>query len=286
MRDDLVPLGEYLRARRNVRQPEDVGLERFPGRRVPGLRRDEVAALAGISAEYFLRLEQGRGARPSDQVLQSLARVLGLDDEARSYLFRLATGSAASTGRTPSHSADQIARVLGQWTQTPAYLSDAHRDIVASNPLASILGHGGLAEGSNVVLDLFHPRMKGALVEWETMTRSAVATLRRDADPASPRLRELVRALSQDPDFVRIWARYDVSGPEVVTFHQQIDGVGEIEIEAQNFGVRSMPGHLLTVLSAPAGSTASALFAHLVASLAAPDEAGTTRASHSELARS
>jgi hypothetical protein len=89
---------------------------------------------------------------------------------------------------------------------------------VAANPLASILGHGGLSQGSNVVLDLFHPRMKATLAEWETMTRSAVATLRRDADPASPRLRELLRSLSPDPDFVRIWARHDVSGPEVVTF--------------------------------------------------------------------
>lgn len=269
MREDLAPLGEYLRARRNVRQPEEVGLPRGSGRRVPGLRRDEVADLAGISAEYYLRLEQARGARPSDQVLQSLARVLGLDGEAKTFLLRLAVGEDPRTSRAaaPPHSAEQIARVLGQWSHTPAYLTDSHRDVIAANRLATHLGYGGLGAGSNIVVGLFNDRMKQTLAEWEEMTRSAVATLRLDADPASPRLREIVELLSSDPDFVRIWARYDVSGPELVTFHQQMEGVGAIEIEAQNFSVRSMPGHLLTVLAGPPGSAASALFAKLAAAL-------------------
>src|SRR4051812_38610288 len=85
-------LAEFLHARRRVCQPEDHGIFRDPGRRVPGLRRDEVARLAGISTEYYLRLEKGRSTRPSDQVLHALAGALLLDDDSRQYLFRLATG--------------------------------------------------------------------------------------------------------------------------------------------------------------------------------------------------
>ncbi|WEO76454.1 helix-turn-helix transcriptional regulator [Cryobacterium sp. SO2] len=266
----LIVLGEFLRARRNVCQPEDAGIFRDPGRRVPGLRRDEVARLAGISAEYYLRLEKGRGGRPSDQVLNALARALGLDADSRQYLLRVASGELPSPFDAVGESADRIARVLGHWTHTPAYISDSNRDIVAANPLATVFGHGGLSAGSNVVVDLFNDRMKSTLVEWEAMTRSSVAGLRRDADPFSPRLAELVEQLSADPDFVRMWARYDVSGPEDAHIRMVVENVGTIEIEVQNFAVRSMPGYLLTVLAAPPQSLTAMVFSSLAASLDAP----------------
>ena len=264
---ESVALGEYLRARRNVCPPEDAGIPSDPNRRVTGLRRDEVASLANISPEYYLRLEQGRGTRPSDQVLASLARALNLDAESRQYLFRLASGEHPRPPLPPEESADRIARVLAKWTHTPAYVSDSHRDIVAANPLATILGHGGLAAGNNVVIDLFNDRMKRTLAQWEPMTRSALASLRQDADPFSPRLKEIVDELSVDPDFVRLWSRYDVSGPEDAQIQQEIENVGEITIDLQNFTVRSMPGYLLTVLSAPPQSLTEHVFAHLAASL-------------------
>jgi len=242
MADGSLVLGEFLRARRNVCQPEDVGIHREPRRRVPGLRRDEVARIAGISAEYYLRLEQGRGSRPSDQVLDALARALLLDADSRQYLFRIASGEVPSPLVPAAESADRIARLLGHWTHTPAYVADSNRDIVASNPLATAFGYGGLAAGSNVVLDLFDPRMKRILVEWEPMTRSALASLRRDADPSSPRLGQIIDELSADADFVRLWARHDVSGSEDASIHVLLEEVGAIEMEVQNFTVRSMPG--------------------------------------------
>lgn len=263
MDDASTSLGEYLRARRAVTQPEDVGIVPTPGRRVTGLRRDEVAALAGISREYYLRLEQGRGARPSDQVLLSLCRALRLDHEATAYAFRLVSGRLLTPAPVPRDSADRIVRALSAWTHTPAYVTDPHRDIVAANPLATVFGHGGLSAGGNQLRHLFVPRMKETLVEWEAMSRAAVATLRRDAVPQSPRLREIVAELSSDPDFVRIWARHDVSGPEDATFHILVEGVGEIPVDAQNFAVRSMPGYQLTVLSAPPGAVTAAVFARL-----------------------
>ncbi|KQX05218.1 MULTISPECIES: helix-turn-helix domain-containing protein [unclassified Leifsonia] len=267
MSAESVALGEFLRARRNVCQPEDVGIARDAGRRVAGLRRDEIARIAGISAEYYVRLERGRGARPSDQVLNALARALQLDSDSRRFLFRLASGDLPTPELPAADSAERIARVLSQWTHTPAYVSDSNRDIVASNHLATVFGHGGLAAGSNVALDLFVDRMKKTLVEWEPMTRSTLAGLRRDADPFSPRLKEIVDELSVDPDFVRMWARYDVSGPEDAHIHMEIDDLGTIEIDLQNFAVRSMPGYLLTVLSAPPQSRTAAVFSHLAASL-------------------
>lgn len=263
---ESMALGEYLRARRAVRQPEEAGITREPGRRVRGLKRDEVAALANISAEYYLRLEQGRGARPSDQVLDALARALGLDAESRLYLYRLARGDRHCPELPAEESAERVARVLAQWTHTPAYISDSNRDIVASNAMAARFGHGGLAVGRNVAIDLFNDRMKRELQEWEPMTRSTVAGLRRDADPFSPRLKEIVDTLSADPDFVRMWSRHDVTGPEDAQIRQDVEGVGTLVIDIQNFAVRSMPGYLLTVLSAPADSLAAAVFARLAES--------------------
>ena len=269
-------LGVYVRARRNVTQPEDVGLIRQQGRRVTGLRRHEVAELAGISAEYYLRIEQGRVGRPSEQVLSSLARALHLDEESVAHLHRLAAGQPPMRGAPSPEIAERITRTLSRWYRTAAYISDPHRDIVASTPLAAALGHGGLAVGSNQVAALFNARMKGTLVEWEAMTRSAVATLRRDAhpDPDSPRLAELVRELSSDPDFVRIWERHDVSGPEDTTFHIAIEGFGDVAIDAHNFAVRSLAGYQLTVLSAPPGGIAETLFAGLAASVPLSEAAG------------
>ncbi|MFG6401125.1 helix-turn-helix transcriptional regulator [Microbacterium sp. P04] len=267
MGSDLRAFGEYLRARRNVTQPEDVGLRRDAGRRVPGLRRDETAMLAGMSNEYYLRLEQGRGGRPSDQVMLSLARVFGLDEEARIYMFRMVTGAVVDPA-PPAHSAEQIGRVLDQWQNTPAYLSDRHRDIVASNVLATHFGNGGLAAGSNVVIDMFAPHMRRDVLNWEEMTLAALASLRRDAPPNSPRLAQIVDLLSAEPDFPRMWSRHDVSGPGDATFHLRVPGVGTIDVEAQNFGVHSLPGYQITVLAARPGSTAAHVFAHLAASLA------------------
>jgi transcriptional regulator with XRE-family HTH domain len=264
---DVIALGAFLKARRDVVQPEDVGLFRDSGRRVAGLRRDEVARLAGISPEYYLRLEKGRSRRPSDQVLKSLAEALKLDPDARQYLFRIASGTAAPAPLPAAESAERVASVLSQWTHTPAYVSDSNRDIVAANPLATVLGHGGLSAGSNVVADLFIGRMKRTLAEWEPMALSSVAGLRRDADPASPRLKELVTSLSADPDFARMWARHDVSGPEDARIHMVIEGAGTVEIDAHNFAIRSMPGHLLTVLSAPPNSLTVKIFATLAASV-------------------
>jgi len=264
---ESLALGMFLRARRNVCQPEDHGILRDERRRVPGLKRDEVARLAGISAEYYLRLEQGRSTRPSDQVLYALARALRLDHESRQYLFRLASGDVRSPRVASEEASARAARILRPWTHAPAYVTDSNRDIIASNPFATVFGNGGLTVGANVAEYLFTDRMKSTLDdEWEGMTRGTLAGLRRDAEPFSPRLNEIVNQLSSDPVFTRLWARYEVSGTEDARVNMLME-VGPPQLDVQNYAVRSLPGPLLPVLSPLPDSIAARIFSQLAENL-------------------
>ena len=117
-------IGEYLRARRELVQPEDVGLQNLGRRRTPGLRREEVAMLAGVSADYYIRLEQGRDQHPSAQVLDALARVLQLDEEATAHLHGLAQPPPRRRRRSsrPERAPDAVVQLIRSWPTTPAYL--------------------------------------------------------------------------------------------------------------------------------------------------------------------
>src|SRR6201746_1918551 len=128
-------IGEYLRARREHVRPEDVGLTDNGRRRVTGLRRDELAMLAGISTEYYTRLEQGRDQHPSTQVLEAVSRALNLDDDARAHLHELASPKSGKSRavRRPGR------KLLDSWTETPAYGHGPHMDVLASNALARAL---------------------------------------------------------------------------------------------------------------------------------------------------
>jgi transcriptional regulator with XRE-family HTH domain len=131
-------LGEYLRVRRERLRPEDVGLPGGSRRRVPGLRREEVALLAGISVEYYLRLEQGRDQHPSDQVVSSLARALQLDADAESYLKKLAEPARQARRRAPK--AEKVGAgvlsLIDSWPTTPALVQGRYLTTLAANPLA------------------------------------------------------------------------------------------------------------------------------------------------------
>jgi transcriptional regulator with XRE-family HTH domain len=132
-------IGEYLRARRELVQPEDVGLPNLGRRRTPGLRREEVAMLAGVSADYYIRLEQGRDHHPSSQVLDALARVLQLDEDATAHLHGLVqppTPGRRRSGR-PERPPEQIIQLMMSWPTTPAYIIGRYLDVLAANPMAS-----------------------------------------------------------------------------------------------------------------------------------------------------
>ena len=144
-------LGEYLRAPRELVRPEDVSIRTVGRRRIPGLRREELAMLAGISPDYYLRLEQGRDHHPSAQVLDALARALQLDEHATAHLHALSQPPAGrSRPDAPERAPASVERLIALWTNTPAYVQGRHLDVLAANALASALSPV-FAPGVNIV---------------------------------------------------------------------------------------------------------------------------------------
>lgn len=138
---DRAELAKILQAARARLTPEDVGLPTGPRRRVTGLRREEVAQLAGVSVEYVVRLEQGRGSRPSDQVLEALTRALRLENDERDQVFRLAGSAPPLAGRVDMSVQPSVLRLLQRLTDLPALVVSAKGDVLAQNPMAcSLLG--------------------------------------------------------------------------------------------------------------------------------------------------
>ncbi|MFB9446350.1 helix-turn-helix domain-containing protein [Dactylosporangium vinaceum] len=202
-------LGEYLKARRaQIRPPASTGR-----RRVPGLRRSELASAAGISEQYLTRLEQGHDRHPSDQVLHALARALELDDDARAHLRRLAAPPASpSHGRPPEVLAEGAQELLDAWSGIPAYVRGRHFDVLAANALAQALVPTH-RPGRNLVRDVFlAPQMRTFYADWPTVATSTVAAVRTaaGANPNDEALTALINdLLDQSADFRALWSRHD-----------------------------------------------------------------------------
>ncbi|OII06910.1 helix-turn-helix domain-containing protein [Curtobacterium sp. MCBA15_008] len=263
------PLGDYLRARRALIQPEDVGLVTLKARRVVGLRRDEVATRAGISQEYYLRLEQGRDRQPSDQVLRALGRALLLDDDALEHMTRLTRlrGLQTRSSRTVPFSQPIDAGVralLGAWDHTPGYVMDGNQDVLAANDLARAMAPGALEPGVNLPLLVFSDAARAADPNWRETAERTVATLRFGADPDDPRLREIVGQLSiRDADFRRLWARHDARPHYVGPVDHWIPPFGRVTLVCQTLLIPGQSGELLVLFHAAAGSVGERALASL-----------------------
>ena len=259
-------VGDYLRARRAITQPEDVGLVRESNRRVSGLRREEVAALAGISAEYYLRLEQGRDHQPSDQVLTCLARALALDEHALEYLRKLARHSAQRNGtpRRSGRGAEQVLhRILARRSDLPAYVVDDTLDVVASTPLAAALAPS-MRQGANRIVSMFTDTDRQTYPDWHTRAADMVAVLRMRADPDDPRLQALVGQMSiRDPGFAALWSRHDVHVYTSGNCFEEIAPFGTLEFEWEALVIPGYDGLTLNTLFAPEGSREAAVIAYL-----------------------
>ena len=195
-------------------RPDAAGVPGQGNRRVPGLRREEVAFLAGVSSDYYVRLEQGRDRHPSDQVLLAIARALQLDEDATAYLLQLAKPpSPRKRTRRPEKVSDGIRTLISSWPLTPAYVHGRYTDILAANTLATARCPF-LTPGRNAILDAFtEPEMRELRPDWDAMTARAVPHLRSivGADTGDPRLVELVGELSlRSERFRTLWARQDV----------------------------------------------------------------------------
>lgn len=223
-------LGEFLRARRARVRPGDVGLPAGTGlRRTPGLRREELAALAGVSIDYYIRLEQGRETNPSQAVLDAIASALLLDDEERMHLHALARhpprragpGAAGRTRQRPRTGAEVVRPAIRQLLETlrpcPAYVLSQISDVLAANPEALALFHG-LADWPparrNTARYMFlHPAARDLFADWPHSAATTAANLRAvaAADPDVPGLAALVDELiAHSPEFAGLWQRYDI----------------------------------------------------------------------------
>jgi transcriptional regulator with XRE-family HTH domain len=260
-------LGEFLRARRELTRPEDHGLP-VGRRRVPGLRREEVAMLAGISAEYYLRLERGRDRHPSAQVVEALARVLDLDDESTAYLASLATPAPRPPRRSrrePERAAPEIVRLLDAMPGVPAFVMGRCMDVLAQNRMAELLC-GGVPGDGNIVRHVFlDPAARALYPDWSDVAAETVAALRASAAdaPDDPRLVTLVGELSvKSAEFRTLWARHDVRGKAAGAKRLVSPAIGEVTVRWETFAVTSAPGQLLiTYFAEPGSPSADALAA-------------------------
>jgi transcriptional regulator with XRE-family HTH domain len=276
-------IGEYLRARRELVRPEDVGIPHSGRRRVPGLRRDELAMLAGISTEYYTRLEQGRDRHPSAQVLDAVARALGLDDEATVHLHALAHETPAPSRRRARRAesvSPSVRQLLAIWHATPAYVHGRHMDVLAANPLARALAPM-FTPGVNVLRAVFlDPAVRVLFDDWEARLGSLVAGLRAAIGPDvdDPRLTDLVGELSiKSEAFRRLWARHDVRaqvGDGVHRMHHP--QVGPLELRYDKFTIAGAEDQMLVVYHADPGSPTERALA-LLASIAAQPRDGSGR---------
>ena len=273
--DSVEGLGQFLRTRRERLSPADAGLPSAGRRRVPGLRRDEVAALAGVSPSYYSRLEQGRELSPSLRVLEAMARVLQLGEEDRRELFRLARPAARRT-KSPvrvERVRPHLRQLIESWTGTPAFIIGHAQDLLATNTLADAL-YRDFARHDNVLRMLFlDPAAKTFYKNAERAKDRAVADLQQTAasTPEDPRILELVGELSvRSGEFRSLWARAYTRVPsyEVKQIHHSV--VGDLELRHEALTIRSAPGQQLIILQAePASSSADGLT--LLGSLSAPE---------------
>lgn len=258
----LNELGEFLKARRAELSPSEVGLRGGQRRRVRGLRREEVALLAAISTEYYARIEQGR-LQASTPLLNEIAQVLRLNEDQRTYLFEL----AAKDRVRPSRSGDrqqvdtQLQRMLDDLTATPAFVIGRRTDILGWNQLAAALwtDFARFPEQERVFVRLLftEPWMRELYVDWEEVTRLAIAQLRMETAryPGDQRLAALVEELSaRDAQFRQWWTEHDVAMRGKGTKKLRHPAVGELTLDWDTLTCGTDPEQHIIVWTAAPGS--------------------------------
>jgi transcriptional regulator with XRE-family HTH domain len=260
-------LGEYLRARRGLVSPEMAGIPAGANRRVSGLRREEVALLAGISADYYLRLERGRDNNPSPQVLESLARVLHLDDVETDYLLGLGNAGLRVRGRRLTERVPERLHHLLAALEVPAFIEGRYFDVLASNPLA-VAFSPRLAPGHNRLWSLLLDAEEREFHDdWSRATADSVASFRSSIgdDVSNPRVVEIVGELSlASARFRQLWARHDVRRLEGGTTTVNHPTLGSLHLHREKLPV----GGLILVLYYPDTNSETADKLRLLASLA------------------
>jgi transcriptional regulator with XRE-family HTH domain len=295
--DTSKEIREFLTSRRGRITPEQAGLRTYDNssRRVPGLRREEVALLAGVSVDYYTRLERGNAAGVSDTVLEALARALRLDDTERAHLFDLARAAHTSTTRRRRRPQQQlrpaVQHMLDAMSGVPAFVRNGRLDIVGANLLFRALYSQHFddeTQPQNTARFIFlDPRATNFYVDWDRVAHDVVAVLRAEAgrDPYDRLLSDLVGELSTRSElFRKLWAAHNVRSHDtgLKRFHHPL--VGELNLTFESMELVADPGLTMTVYTAEPGSKSEEALNLLASWTATPDQE-TTRADHEEQAR-
>ncbi|MFB8211748.1 helix-turn-helix transcriptional regulator [Streptomyces sp. NPDC056010] len=277
-------LGDFLRSRRARISPEDVGLNSYGRRRVPGLRREEVAQLAGVSVDYYIRLEQGRGPSVSDAVLDAIARVLRLDETEHAYLRTVARPKAR---KAPSSSARRVRPglrlLLDMFDRAPAFVLGRRMDVLAWNALGDALSgfsRMSAAERNMPRQAFLAPGARELYPDWPAVAAETVAHLRLDAGlhPDDKELAALVGELSlKSEDFRRLWADHQVKAKTYGVKRMAHPVVGALTLPYETLAVPGEPDLSLVVYTPEPGSESAERIA-LLGSWAAGENAPELRA--------
>jgi transcriptional regulator with XRE-family HTH domain len=255
-------LGEFLKARRARVAPSRQERAASGRRRVAGLRREELARLAGISEPYLTRLEQGIDRHPSPQVLQALARALELDADTTTHLYSL-----AAPDPTPSAEPDvspDLHRLLDAWSDSPAYVRNRRFDVLAANKPARALA-AMYEPGRNLAREMFFSAATRELLpDWPQIAEQTVAALRAEADLRDPQTARLIAELETNEDFRLLWAKHDArpSRDELKRFAHPV--VGELSLRRQALTVGGAEQQVIIVYQAEPGSRSADALARLV----------------------
>ncbi|MFD5825569.1 helix-turn-helix transcriptional regulator [Lentzea sp. NPDC060358] len=253
--DQRHELGRFLRSRRERLSPAEAGLPRTSRRRTPGLRREELAVLAGISATWYTYLEQGRDVQASDQVLGALATALGLDRPEEDHLFRLA-GRAREDVAEPEPLAAEVAAVPGLLQPHPAYVISATYDVLAHNEAAAALFPSLAGQTPNFVRWTFTAQeARHVVVEWEREARGLLARLRALAGrhPGDERFTRLIDDLHEASPEVRAWWPHHEVQAQRPAGRKRLrhPGLGPLDYAFTAFHPAEQPEQTLVVYSDP-----------------------------------
>ncbi len=264
--DNRSEIREFLATRRAKITPEQAGMPRYGGgtRRVPGLRREEVAMLAGVSTDYYTRLEKGNISGVSEDVLNAVSRALQLDEAERAHLLDLARAarpSRASQRRAKPQVRPSVRRVLESMSATPAFVRNGRLDVLAINALGRALYAPVFDDPQRPAnlarFNFLDPRAAGFYPDWDDAANTTVALLRTEAgrDPYDKALSDLVGELAtRSEEFRTRWAAHDVRLHRTGIKHFRHPVVGALDLDFDAMDLPADPGLTLTAYSAERGS--------------------------------